>query len=608
MSLRLVISLLLLVGVARSAENLTAGKSSFPRRTSIYTLPVPSLYMQAQDSNNASAWYTIRWVVDTATWQAHGYANSVESIANCKVNPLVCSNTLGQNHAYLDLSVATGVGTIGAINLRDGALHTIYPWAVSKTLDDATNDVLMQFAPFRLKWDSTNSNYFPEIQSSGTGGKINYNKHLILINSSDPCSTGAVTTNPCGTAAAGGLVCTVAGTAIYDNAPPGYWIKQRGASDCTNVRVISVPVTEAITRTALNTAIGTAMTFAASNSLEAIVRGWLFPNIVLDGTATVYSDCETGGTQQCGGIDGYLAIYGITAGATPVGAACVGNSYFLGKWAQDNPWLNQVGNLTPFTSFAVRPSTGVVLGKCTGCTAGSNSGSGKVWAGDFATSKVVIDDAIAATGSNPVGVAQFSITSAGGGTSHGVPEISPASIGTSLNSKITLSLCGTYPTPLTSANATQCIQQNNIMYVNDAAQYTLPTLSFVQGAGIISASGSVNGAVTVATAQPQTPIIAAMSTTLGGLALAGAHPAVYGASSAIEPCSYVWGKQMQNHEAILQRIGLGDSYEVAVWGSAKELPNLNAYGDPMAQAYIPPFAQGGSNTGGIVVVNGAIIQ
>lgn len=602
--MRPIICLLALCLTAPAAELLTIGKSTFTRQTStVYSLPNPSLYLQAIDANATTVKYTVRWIADNASWQAHGYTDSLENTSNCTGTS--CGSG---NHAYLDLSVATGISTIGTVNLRDGNVHLIYPWAISKVADDAAHDVLMQFAPFRVKWDATNSNVFPEWQTTTTSGTIPYNKHLILINSSDPCSTGSAAANPCGTAPAGNKLCTVSGTDIYDNAPPGYLMKIEGASDCTNVQVITLTHAESITGTDLGTAISSAMSFAATNHLEAIIRGWGIPDVVVYDSTANWNNCAPSGTKVvCAGIDGALSVYAILGGTTqPGGATFVGNTFGLGKWDHDNPWLGQYGNFTPFTTFNFRPSTSPVLFNCPACTTGANTGTGHVWVENFAASKQVIDDAHAAIGSNPTGVAQWSITNVAGGTAHFQPEIAPSSlVSGALNPKVTPSICGTFASQ-TSAAETSCTQTNNILYQNDAAQYNLPTISFVSGSGGAGASGSTNGFVSLATAQPQTPCVANMYFGLGGLQLAGAHPAVYCMGSANEPGTYVRGKQMQFPESILQCLGLGGTWEVCAWQNVQEPINLTAWGDPFARPYVPPFGSGAHNIGGSLKRGGTL--
>lgn len=564
----LVLLLALVANIPAQAEVLQGLVNVVVRQPNGGTNAIPSIWMEARDGSSPSTGYQVRVCVD----------DSSRTCTSGNVEILTC------NLDYPNITVAgtecyMPIGTIGAIDLKDGKQHYIYPWAISHVSTPA-NDILIDYANYKnpnlsgnccgfpVRWDSVHSNlaetYVPPSLASSTPATAG--QFAILVDTGQSVSTGTTS---------GNLVCaggtTASGsTAIYDDGLAGIWMKAHGAA-CSQVFEAAVNGSASImTEAAFNAAWGTQLTRLPA-TFQYIAVAWFKPNIISGPSPQLYQY----------GLSGFLTMLPITGGGTPAASACLGTVYGLGQ-AEANPWFNSGANSTPLTTAHIRPTIMLAAAVCPTCTHSPNATNNtNVWNADGPTFKSLVTAATAAIGSNPGGmVAQLVYPAGEPQRVYWGVEYTPQLNGTAISPDFTMSLLGSAASPVAATPVTSGTLTNNILYGEGSASWTYDsTFGFKAGAGVFFSLTSTAGGNDL----NQTPLVSAFGASTGYGAVTGV-PAVGAGGTAVEPCQSLTRKEVDPY-LFLQYYTAGFDFIQSFYKAMWDVWGVNAFGDPLAQPF-----------------------
>jgi len=568
------------------------GYVSVTRQPSAITIVSPPfVWVQAHDLNNNSATYSVRFCVDVAFpwWCPAGTPNSVTISAN--------SNGTGGSGANGYWAIPA---TVGSINLKDGARHYLSPWAISRSGDTQTNDLLMDFArvggPFPIQWDSANSNLMPDF--SGVPRPvtpISPQRSQLFINSNDPCSIGTAGPNTaCGGNTPGNVLCAVNGAPVYDNGFAGAFLTAYPGLSCSNAIIVSLPVQDAITFAQGKSVMGPAIA-GESMSMAAQLFTWVQPNIVVgNGAAPQVTSCNgQGGTSACYAFAGLGAMWPATLDIEPIRipgtSACIQRPFgqCLGEGIP-SPVFNN-----PVRSPAALGFRYTIMASATACAHPWNCVSGcdsaHIAAGGF-TANVPAMQAIISntqtTPSDPAGVnvqIPWTTDPVRGGAMAG--EYAPWLTGNSISPNVAFSQLGSRSS-MVSINPVPSsgFQSGVLTYPVGSNQYHFTALSMVPGGGLGYAVTSY-GAQFASAGNDQAWIGAWMLSPANGGPTG--IPAVAAGGEAVEPAEII-SRHMFYPDLFAFYYSRGHTICEAFWLSQKEPFGAALWGNPFARLFNPP--------------------
>ena len=523
--------------------------------------------------------------------------------------------------------IPTGTVGSGSISPRDGTLRWMYIRLISKinpgvmrsdtkgtagcvTVSACSGDIITDGSPVPFKYVNSTFDRFPVVAPTGSS-RLTASQVAVLVNTQEGAWVN-------GTSAGALFSCTVGGTTIYTDADAThsgsngamlYYMRARGIPcDATHVYSISttVPTTSTGSGSQMSNATFTTSVLPTLQSISSTIQ---FLVLGMSGSSVV------GATTGVQSMNYTIATAVLNFTKTGVigsgGTACVDlNSGIVGQ--QLEPFSSNGGATITYTSFSPlfnnptptpRTDTGwlpnmfLLSSVCASCT--TTSQNTFAWVPDFSATKLLIDNATSAIGTNPsTGIAYFPWVTGLFGLGRSIVTIadSPNSMGTVGTPNTVLSASSSrLANSLYLGSATSNTPQNpsatNILYYQNANptwNFTLnPT--FITGAAFAYTSTSTAGGLPYD--GNQGPSLSWLNPSVAS-SVSNLATGTYG--STVEPCQSLQRK-MPLGEVFVPYYTTGFPLGPSAWASVRTPGGGTFIGDPLAAPFTMPS---GSTTAG----------
>ncbi len=431
------------------------------------------------------------------------------------------------------------VAAVGNVRPRDGKDHLMYVRSLSQKNPGIGDKPLMGSPwPFTFRDGAVAAMWTPNLETAPS--RLTAAQLALFANSQDPYSVGS----------SGATVCTVNGTAVRDDGVVGYYAK-RHMVPCANVFVVSLPVTDYITQSNLES---TVLATHLSASIQAVALGWVRPAQILPSVRS----------------DGPRSMSAVVANGSWVKGSlgsCGGER--TSAWTEDdgpvNPYFNSASK-APFTDHRLRPTMLLAGETCPTCAANRDTYRGP-WLADVPTAKATIDAAVAAVDTNPTGGNIYWALTADTIRSQTALFVSPLVLGRGLSPRVYAQVLGSHAAPYPA----DISSKNILVYDEGAAHWNYPGATFLPGAGIGFAVTSTSGYLPYDHNQ----------TNVASWLQAGAV-AAYG--NAVEPC-HQWIYKSPDPVILVANYLQGQTVVEALWKSVRLPWGANFVGDPLASPF-----------------------
>lgn len=489
-----------------------------------------TLYGQAEDFNNPL----------NNTFQVQVCWDDPTFTRNC--DRPVTANTIG--YPYTTCQTCYGFNytvpsaTVGAVSPRDGKQHLMYLKAISQQNPGSGDQVLAGSPwPFAYRNNTVAPMWSPNLEA--TPKRLTASQIAVFANRQDKYSIGST----------GTTVCTVSGVAIKNDGVVGYFV-QNHKVPCSNVRVVSISVAPVISQSTFNSTIQPLLQGLPS-TIQAVALGWAEPSIVTPSLPGFFVQS----------ISAVVAHDGMVTGGV-----CYDSGTGLGP-GPINPYFNTPSQ-TPFTDYGLRPTMLLAAEICPTCTATNNYGF--PWTADINTAKSVINSAVRATDTNPLGGNVDWAWTGDLGRSITAVLASPLSMGSAMSPMVHAQVLGSLsaPTPATVS------AQNILLYDQGSATWPYANPTFVSGAGIAFAVTSTSGFL---------PYDGNQTNTASWLN----HGAIAAFGNAVEPCG-LFPYKSPDPAVLIPNYTQGQTAIEALWKSVRMPWQGNFVGDPLASPFRLP--------------------